>query len=30
RTKDEVDEIHALLVEASNVAWESGGEPIEP
>lgn len=30
RTKDEVDEIHALMVEASNVAWESGGEPIKP
>lgn len=29
RTKDEVDEAQALMVEAVHVAWNSGGEPIE-
>lgn len=29
RTKAEVEEIQAILTEASNVAWKSVGEPIE-
>lgn len=29
RTKDEIEEIEALIIEATNIAWNSGGDPVE-